>query len=127
MLNVGILSPDDKTTLRTQLEERKSQLEFSKLSLQIRKDKTEETATNLNADITSATAEITAYENILVGATGSLAVEMERRKRATENKLWSLNDRKSRFGTIAIVRIESQIEELDARIASLNDHIAQLA
>ncbi len=128
-LSVNLLSTDDKTTLRTQLEERKAQLEFSKLSFQIRKDKTEETATNLDADIASTQAEVDAYTNILAGATAgtSLYIEMERRKRQAENKLWALNDRKSRFGTIAIVRIESQIEELNARISMLNDHIAQLA
>lgn len=129
MLNVAILSPDDKQILRDEIQRKIDGLNFAKLSLENRKQRTEESATQLDADIASTTAEITAFDTVISTAPpgSSLATEMQRRKRGLENRLWSLNDRKSRTGTVAIVRIESQIEELDARIATLNDHLTQLA
>ena len=129
MLNVAILSPDDKQILRDETQRKIDNLNFAKLSLENRKQKTEESATELDADIASTTAEITAFDVVIstAPAGSSLATEMQRRKRGLENRLWALNDRKSRTGTVAIVRIESQIEELDARIATLNDHLTQLA
>jgi hypothetical protein len=128
-LTVAILSPDDKQILRDETERKIDGLNFAKLSLENRKQRTEESATQLDADIASTTAEINALDMVIstAPAGSSLATEMQRRKRGLENRLWSLNDRKSRTGTVAIVRIESQIGELDARIDTLNDHLTQLA
>ncbi len=125
--SIGLLSPEDKLKLKTELEKKAEMINFSISSAQIRKDKALETATNLETESTTLDAEITALDAVIGNLPeGAIKNQMEDKKRAEENKLWSVNKRRANFGTISVVRSEALINELQNRYTVIMADVALL-
>jgi uncharacterized protein YgbK (DUF1537 family) len=88
-----------------------------------------QTATNIDTAITTQEALVAAYNTAQnsqpVGS--ALYLDFEEKGTVANENLAKLNRQKARFGTIVVVEAESNVEVLQARVATLQGHLAELA
>lgn len=129
LLNIGLLSAADKAKLQAKLQAQVDVLQFGITSANIRKEKALTTATNIDTGITTQQALVDAYTTAMASQPVGSALYLDFQEKGTvaNENLAKLNRQKSKFGVIAVVESESNIEVLQARIDVLNAHIAELA
>ena len=128
LANLGLLNAADKAKLRAKIQQSIDIVDFNIISANIRKDRALQTATNIGTAITTQQALVAAYNTAQnsqpVGS--ALYLDFEEKETIANEKLNALNRQKARFGTIVVVEAESNVEVLQARVATLQGHLAEL-
>ena len=102
-----------------------SDLTFKKYSLEKRVSSSTTTTATLDADIPTVQAEISAYETILLNLPqGDARVNIENKLTKARYKLFLLQERKTNYGVMAILDLESQIGNIEASLAELAVFVA---
>jgi chromosome segregation ATPase len=127
-LSVTLLTTQaDCDQVLADLDEARKNLDFRRLQLERNRDNATERATTLDADIASTEAEVNSLNAVIASLPdGNTKTEMQNRLRRADFRLFSLQQRKSQFGTTAVVLFESQLNETNLRIGSLDTDIGEV-
>ena len=127
-LSVTLLSTQaDCDQVLADLDDSRKNLDFRRLQLERNRDNATERATTLDADIASTEAEVSSLNAVIASLPdGNTKTEMQNRLRRADFRLFSLQQRKSQFGTTAVVLFESQLNETNLRIGSLDTDIGEV-
>ena len=127
-LSVTLLSTQaDCDQVLADLDDSRKNLDFRRLQLERNRDNATDRATTLDADIASTEAEVSSLNAVIASLPdGNTKTEMQNRLRRADFRLFSLQQRKSQFGTTAVVLFESQLNETNLRIGSLDTDIGEV-
>ncbi len=115
-----LLTKSDCDKVLLSLTKNQKDLDYKKLGLERKIENIANKASSIDTNVASVQAEINSLITVIAGLPdGATKVEMENRKTKADYKLFTLNQRKQKSGTTALVIFQSNMNELDSRLASL--------
>ena len=101
--------------------------DYKRLSLEKSSTSASKKAGSLDSNIASVSAEITSLTNVLAGLPdGPTKVEISNRITKAQYKLFTYNQSKRKNGTTALVWLESQLNDMNSRLALLATDVADV-
>ena len=100
-------------------------LDYKRLGLERNIENISKKASSIDTDLASVQAEIDSLTSVIAGLPeGATKLEMQNRKVKADYKLFTLNQRKQKSGTTALIVYQSNLNEIESRLAALNTDIA---
>ncbi|MDJ1483581.1 hypothetical protein QNI16_23990 [Cytophagaceae bacterium YF14B1] len=127
-LSIALLtSRTDCDKVLTKLSDIKENLEFRQISLTRSKDNASERASDIDADLAAAEAEVESLIAIIAALPESATkTEMENRKVRADYRLFTLQQRKAQFGTTAVILYESELDEIEQRLFVIDGSMSEV-